>query len=496
MGEDDQYYLLEDIKITETINISDPETVTLDLNGHVIEKTSGLSVIEVCDGSNFILLDSDSNTGHNGEYASLPTGGVITSDGNPSFGGGVLVDSFGSFTMNGGTIYDCYAQNGGGVFVCMYGNFTMNGGAISGCTAHVEGGGVLVEASGSFIMTGGDIYNCSSMFGSGVSNAGTLYANGGTIKDEVYLNGTINNTAEGGCTVFYGGINIVNNGTISGKKVTFKKDNSTYATEIVMDGGKAIEPTIKPVAPEGYKFTGWYKEETLKTPYDFRSSVNDDELILYAGFDPIITVTAPFTTTVELGNLGEPGKTTFELALIDSEGYELFSDESFDDVEVIATVETDGEGAYTSEMTITGPSKQLWDMMYEGAFVWQYDDEEEGWIYDDTVWGVRIYKPENTQQSASEEPYSLLIYPSYIMDNGLFALDMNAGTVDQMTFTNTYTKSVAAPADSNSNNGAAANIRTGDDSSLALWLALLAVSAAGLIGTGVYSRRRKGSQAE
>ena len=38
--------------------------------------------------------------------------------------------------------------------------------------------------------------------------------------------------------------------------------------------------------------------------------------------------------------------------------------------------------------------------------------------------------------------------------------------------------------------------QTGDNSNLTLWFALLAVSAAGVIGTGVYSKRRRSSRAK
>ena len=63
-----------------------------------------------------------------------------------------------------------------------------------------------------------------------------------------------------------------------------------------------------------------------------------------------------------------------------------------------------------------------------------------------------------------------------------------------MHFTNTYTKSTTEPADSEPNTDATTSPQTGDNSNLALWLALLAVSAAGVIGTGVYSKRRRSAK--
>ena len=77
----------------------------------------------------------------------------------------------------------------------------------------------------------------------------------------------------------------------------------------------------------------------------------------------------------------------------------------------------------------------------------------------------------------SDVQYSLLVYQTYTMDDGSFALHLNAGPVDAMTFTNTYTKLDEVP-------------KTGDNSNLTLWVTLLTVSVAGMIGTAMYSKRK------
>jgi hypothetical protein len=66
-----------------------------------------------------------------------------------SYGGGVYVESSGTFNLYGGEISGNTASGGGGVFVESSGTFTMTGGEISGNTASV-GGGVYVESSGTF----------------------------------------------------------------------------------------------------------------------------------------------------------------------------------------------------------------------------------------------------------------------------------------------------------------------------------------------------------
>ena len=67
-----------------------------------------------------------------------------------------------------------------------------------------------------------------------------------------------------------------------------------------------------------------------------------------------VTLTVPFTTTVELGGSTAPGKTVFELELVDNRGEKLI----FDGVEVSASVTTNGAGKYEGEMTLTGSSSQ------------------------------------------------------------------------------------------------------------------------------------------
>ncbi|MGN0974475.1 MAG: hypothetical protein ACI4OL_00630 [Gemmiger sp.] len=72
-----------------------------------------------------------------------------------------------------------------------------------------------------------------------------------------------------------------------------------------------------------------------------------------------------------------------------------------------AIANTDGAGDYSGEVSIIATEEWL----YEGAFIWQYDDGEEGWTYDDTVWGVRLYKQEVAARSASVVQYSLFNLP-------------------------------------------------------------------------------------
>ena len=219
---------------------------------------------------------------------------------------------------------------------------------------------------------------------------------------------------------------------------------------ITYDGGEGVEGSIpagtktpgedftlssETFTWDGYVQTGWVDKETGAI-YDLGATYDEDrDATLYPYWEKLVTVTAPFTTTVVLGDNAEPDAKTFELMLLGNMGNELI----LDDIKVTASVDTDGADEYKGELTVTGPCRQLDKMLGEYAFVRQIDDGEENWTIDDTVWGVRLYMPEVASRSADAVQYSLLLYPTYVMSNGSFNLDLNAGPVEEMTFTNTYT---------------------------------------------------------
>ena len=330
---------------------------------------------------------------------------------------------------------------------------------------------------------------------------------------------------------------------------------------ITYDGGEDVDPVTdfkthgkdltlrgETFTMDGFVQTGWVDKETGAI-YDLGATYDEDrDVTLYPVFEKLVTVTAPFTTTVALGDAGEPGETTFKLGLIDGTGNEL----TYDDQYFFAEITTDGAGSYSGTMTITATKEWLRDMLYEGAFIWQYDGEEDGWTYDDTVWGVRLYMPEVAARAVDEASYELLLYPTYVMSNGSFNLDLEAGPVEEMTFTNTYTAhdyalkhdathhwdecackdvqnkelhkygdwkvtkeatqtakgekehtcticgytettEIAKLSATDTTDTTKNNPNTGDNSHIALWLALLFVSVAGVIGTTVYGKKKKRS---
>ena len=169
----DTVKLAGDISISSSLTVS--RTVTLDLNGKVLQMTGSGSVIKVESSGNLTLTDSNTTAQHkfmpNGKLWVLDdasgteavTGGVITGGTGTDIstfggttwycGGGALIKNGGSLTMRGGNIIGCSAECGGGVCIdSEQGQFSMSGGSIAGCVASDIGGGVF--ASGTFKMSG------------------------------------------------------------------------------------------------------------------------------------------------------------------------------------------------------------------------------------------------------------------------------------------------------------------------------------------------------
>ncbi len=176
----------EDWAEDESLIIKYGQHITLDLNGHYIkrnrnhEMVSDGNVFRVRQMAVFTLRDSNpKSAGYDGVK-----GGIITGGASSNTGGGVHIDEFGEFHMEGGTIYDCITDaDGGGVNVS--GNtkdtkFIMTGGRIYSCKTidsvnNCYGGGVYLE-NGEVTISNATIDDCYSE-----DDGGAIYSERGTI---------------------------------------------------------------------------------------------------------------------------------------------------------------------------------------------------------------------------------------------------------------------------------------------------------------------------
>ena len=236
--------LTGDIEITAYMTVQ--RAVTIDLNGHLLKTTSGVSnLIHVTQNGELTLIDSNPNAVHKFDKSNALwkladettaeeniievkggaiTGGTGTGEAGNTCGGGIYVRKGGTLLMRGGNIVGCTAREGGGIYVEDGGRFEMSAGTITGCTAGQEEG---KTANGVFIAAGGRF----------------TQSPGAQITGEVM----------GACTV------------------TFLSDGEHTAPPQI----RANAPADQPADPtkEGYTFIGWYNGES---EWDFETPVTAD----------------------------------------------------------------------------------------------------------------------------------------------------------------------------------------------------------------------------
>ncbi|MFR3421394.1 MAG: InlB B-repeat-containing protein, partial [Eubacterium sp.] len=267
--------LKNDIAISTTLTVD--RAVTLDVYGYMLEITGSGSVINIKSGGHLTLKDSDptstyyftpnsdglwkwGTSGTKTVHGGVIYGGTGTKMYYSTYGGGVLIEPGGAFTMNGGSIVGCKADGAGGGVVVQCGDangiFTMNSGAIIGCVAE-SGGGVETDGGGvgeygQFIMNGGVIDSCVAngrTGGGGVRNDGLfIMGKDATIKNCKAVENGQRNIGSG--IVLAGDERQTIGGTIISEDVVDEKyifmNRSTMAigesanihANITLDGGK------------------------------------------------------------------------------------------------------------------------------------------------------------------------------------------------------------------------------------------------------------------
>ena len=229
--------LAGNISISSSLTVN--RTVTLDLNGHVLQMTGNDSdpVIEVKKNSsgvgigNLTLTDSDPNTAHkftpnaDGLWVLDEENGTKTVNGGVITGSkemGIWVDGgYGPpltqkpaeadcahLIMEGGNIVGCAAMAGGGVYASFYAYFTMSGGSIRGCVAKA-GGGVCLSYNASFAMGG------SALIADCISTDGGSCGGGGIGADLGALVALSGNAVIQNCTAQLGGGVYLNDATLT-----------------------------------------------------------------------------------------------------------------------------------------------------------------------------------------------------------------------------------------------------------------------------------------
>ena len=229
-------------------------------------------------------------------------------------------------------------------------------------------------------------------------------------------------------------------GAVQQYTVTYDGGEDSDPVTDVKTHGKDLTLRGETFTMDGFVQTGWVDGQGAV--YKLGATYTaDQDVTLYPVFEKLITLTVPYTTTVELSDVGVPGEKTFTLALIGDSAPDL--DKS--DVSITGSVTTNGKGSYNGTLTFTGPERTLWHLLSEGAFVQQVDAGADGWTVDDTVWGVlmeEIPVAYAMGDDATASGYTVYVVPASIDGNGYYYIDWENLQTADMAFTNTYSAHV------------------------------------------------------
>ena len=280
--------LTGDIEITAFMAVSRP--VTIDLNGHLLKTTSGVSnLIHVTQNGELTLIDSNPNAVHKFDKSNALwkladettaeeniievkggaiTGGTGTGEAGNTCGGGIYVRKGGTLLMRGGNIVGCTAREGGGIYVEDGGRFEMSAGTITGCVAQTANnddtrGGCLCNFGTTVLSGAAAIRDCRAILSGESTNknegGGICSVRNLTIRDNVTVSGctaseesdamSIGGDANNSPTEIIGGTfdgSVTNGGTISGGAFTGSVvnrgtiTNGTFGGEVTNESGRSF----------------------------------------------------------------------------------------------------------------------------------------------------------------------------------------------------------------------------------------------------------------
>lgn len=165
------YYLDSNFTANGNIIVSSGETVNLCLNGYTFDV--GEFKIEIASGASFEICDC--------QQSPFEESGEITGSGE------TVIDNYGDFSMEGGTVNNTNDQSGDALKNNSSGKFNMNNGSLSskgGSAFNNDGGTVEASEGATFTSSAGDEIPPHTHEGSGELNAWT--ATSGTLSEGNY----------------------------------------------------------------------------------------------------------------------------------------------------------------------------------------------------------------------------------------------------------------------------------------------------------------------
>lgn len=388
--------LTGDIEITAFMAVSRP--VTIDLNGHLLKTTSGVSnLIHVIENGGLTLIDSNPNAVHKFDKSNALwkladettaeeniievkggaiTGGTGTGEAGNTCGGGIYVRKGGTLLMRGGNIVGCTARQGGGIYVEDGGRFEMSAGTITGCVAQTA--------------------NNDDTRGGGLCNFGTTVLSGAAaIRDcRAILSGENTNKNEGGGICSVRNLTIRDNVTVSGCTAHVESgamsigggDANNSPTEII--GGTFDDSVTNGGTISGGAFTGPVWNNGIISGGQFTGSVVNRGTITNGTFGGEVTNESGRSFGTISGGIFNGKVTNINDTSAPEETPGRISGGTFNREVMGARTVTflsDGESAAPSQIRANTPADQPADPTKEGhTFIGWYNGESE-WDFETPV---------------------------------------------------------------------------------------------------------------
>ena len=262
------------------------ENSVFNMHGGVIQNCKGkYGGVSLKNGSRFIMeggtISECSASEGGGLYAENSTvtikGGTIS--GCSAYAGGGLYAKNSTVTISKGTISGCSASNGGGLYAY---NSTVNisGGTISGCTTSEAGmGGGLYAYSSTLTIKSGTIENNKATYGGGVAlNSSTInpITNWTVIGNEAYKTKRGNGGIGGGIYLESVLMNVSD-----GSNKIYNNQAEGHGADICLDGSTS-SITLPDAAGMGVKYRdsginidGWYNDKPRYEPSESGQAVKE-----------------------------------------------------------------------------------------------------------------------------------------------------------------------------------------------------------------------------
>ena len=397
--------------------------VTIDLNGHLLKTTSGVSnLIHVTQNGELTLIDSNPNAVHKFDKSNALwkladettaeeniievkggalTGGTGTGEAGNTCGGGIYVRKGGTLLMRGGNIVGCTAREGGGVHVEDGGRFEMSAGTITGCVAQTA--------------------NNDDTRGGGLCNFGTTVLSGAAaIRDCRAIQSHVDHEYAGGGLYSVRNLTIRDNVTVSGCTASEESDAMSIGggdannspTEIIggtFDGSVTNGGTIS-----GGAFTGLVWNNGIISGGQFTGSVVNRGTITNGTFGGEVTNESGRSFGTISGGIFNGKVTNINDTSAPEETPGRISGGTFNGKVIGAytvTFQSEGGSEVASQIRANTPADQPADPTKEGyTFIGWYNGESE-WNFETPVtadltltakWQVNQYtitfKPENGGQ--------------------------------------------------------------------------------------------------